>query len=450
MRLLASLLLVSTAGCGTSVPNGIFTLTTGHEDDTFSADPKVTSVEVTRTGEDGDEARLADLTTPPTSIDLGKSGTYRYSVLGTDEDGQLQAVGQSLWADAEALKGLEIPLFVGRTDRFCRPPEAFLVDQGTHPLAGIYAGNIIWTLGGRTSDGDYVWGDGYSVAYWQQSSPPSSFQVTDCPSLPCHYLSFAVVGRQYGVAVGEDYALGIDGISGVTSEYGLPDGLDSWSDVAGGSTVDLPDDTAYIVGGTRSNDATFAVIFIDEEAAISYLPLAVARSGAAAVYVDGRGLVVVGGSSEGSGVELLATGDDTFQPLAYPSDPVTGAGLLIEDESHLLRVGGRTADGDPAPTVRIDLGCGDACELEAEPDFDLDAVDVHAFSGELQDVVVGYDADDLTLAWRRTDSGFEPLKLREERKGATALAVPTGSVALIGGLSPEDDSPRSTIEMVAY
>jgi hypothetical protein len=450
MRLSASWLLVLTAGCGSSDPGSIFSVTTGHEDDTFTADPEVTRIEVTRTDEDGNETTLAQLTTPPTSIDLSKTGAYQYSVLGSDQDGELRAVGRSFWADAKELSGQKIPLFVSRTDRFCRPPEGLLVDQGTHPLAVIYGGSIIWTLGGRTTDGDSVWGDGYSVAYWQQTCPPSSFRVTDCPSPPCHYRSLAVVGRQHGVVLGEDYALGIDGVSGIESDYALPDGLESWGYVAGGRTFGLPDDTAYIVGGTRTGQATVAVVFIDDGASLSHLSLTVARSGAAAVYVEGHGLVVVGGSPEGTGVEVLATGDDTFTALAYPSDPVTGAGLLIEDESHLLRVGGRTAEGDPAPTVHIDLGCDGECELQPEPDFDLDALDVQGFSGEIQDVVVGYDADDLTLAWRRTNSGFEPLELREQRQGATALALPTGNVALIGGLSSDEGNPLSTLELVAY
>ena len=238
---------------------------------------------MTRTDEDGNETILAQLTTPPTSIDLSKTGAYQYSVLGSDQDGELRAVGRSFWADAKELSGQKIPLFVSRTDRFCRPPEGLLVNQGTHPLAVIYGGSIIWTLGGRTTDGDSVWGDGYNVAYWQQTCPPSSFRVTDCPSPPCHYLSLAVVGRQYGVVLGEDYALGIDGVSGIESDYSLPDGLESWGDVAGGRTVDLTNDAAYIVGGTRIGEATVAVVFIDDRASLSHLSLMVARSGAAAV-----------------------------------------------------------------------------------------------------------------------------------------------------------------------
>ncbi len=444
-------MLVSVTGlcaCGSEIPDGAYAITIGREDDTWARSPAVTEIDVVRVTGAGRQERVSRTKEPPELIHMGTSGRYWFAVEGLDEDGTLRAVGRSFSAESSEFAGAEIPLFVGRTDIFCRPPEGFAVAPGAFPPVAIVGGANLWVLG--ESDGEVVPTDGYSLLSWSELQPPAMLAALDCPNSSCRFDSFAVGGERYAIAIAGDKAIGIDSRDVYYAELQPPEGLDSWEDLAKGRTISGPRTTAFIVGATRDEAPTSGAALIDESGLVSAMPLNVARAGAAATWVDGRGLVVVGGSAEGAGVELAAVDTTSFVTLAYAPDPVTGAALLVEDERHLLRIGGRTDAGEPAPSVRLDLGCGTSCAPVLVPDLDLDIAHLVGFSNGTAHILVGQDEDDMTVAYRVTEETIESLELREPRQGASALALPTGHVALIGGLIPGKESSRSTLELVGF
>ena len=112
----------------------------------------------------------------------------------------------------------------------------------------------------------------------------------------------------------------------------------SFADIAGGATITGDSGIQYIVGATRSTGTpTAAILEIDPSDTSDtnyqvagrphWLNLANARLGASATWVEGRGLVVAGGSATAPGVEVLAPSAAVAAPLAFaPDDTVDGAG----------------------------------------------------------------------------------------------------------------------------
>jgi hypothetical protein len=157
-----------------------------------------------------------------------------------------------------------------------------------------------------------------------------------------------------------------------------------WKDVAGGATVVAPNGDAFIVGGTRTDTSLGPTNYVvklstaveDGEAGTtstyaSFLTFDTPRLGAAAVwspYLAG-GLVVVGGSTTGTGVEYLGgaateAGASLPTSVQYPSDPTQGAGAVALGGTEVLVAGG-TLNGRPAPVRMFDLMCSSSCLAEA-------------------------------------------------------------------------------------
>ncbi len=259
--------------------------------------------------------------------------------------------------------------------------------------------------------------------------------------------SLAVVDVTLAVFVGDDWAVTVDTASGAQTTVTLPAGLDNFGEIAGGRTIVAGDGSAYIVGATRAASPTSAVLRLSSSGVPTVLRLGTPRAGAAATWAAGRGLVVAGGSSEGAGAELIADGASAFSPVPYPADPTTGAALITTDADTALRLGGRDAQGDPAPTVALALGCAKDCvPADATPAIALD--DAQAFGFDGGDIAVVGSAGGLTQVVHigAGTNVAEPLPLREPRSGATALLAPTGQLALVGGTHP-DGSPASSIEL---
>jgi hypothetical protein len=118
-----------------------------------------------------------------------------------------------------------------------------------------------------------------------------------------------------------------------------PDGT-TFADVAGGAVIAGDDDSAYLVGGTRALPSDL-VIRLASDGSIAARHMSVARSGGAAAWWPGHGLVLVGGAKVDSSappVELLAIGVATGTTLAFPSDGTKGAIVASDGGNKIVRV----------------------------------------------------------------------------------------------------------------
>ncbi len=134
-----------------------------------------------------------------------------------------------------------------------------------------------------------------------------------------------------------------------------PTGL-TFADVAGGRAIDGGSGSTYIVGATRATNATAAVLVVDSTGLLSARTLALARAGAAAEFVTGHGVVVVGGASGTPGVEVIPDDGTAEVTPPYAADTTTGASIIPAASDQAILAGG-IVNGMPAPTRSIDLKC---------------------------------------------------------------------------------------------
>jgi hypothetical protein len=175
------------------------------------------------------------------------------------------------------------------------------------------------------------------------------------------------------------------------------------------------------------------------------------RARAAATWVDGVGLVVAGGSDTAAGVEVLADGETTPQPLAFPPDPTSGATAVLGTEGDLVLVCGTDA-GTAAPIRQLDVDCTADCMptiLSADLGATLEACHAFAIEGE-RVLLTGSDSADgvmRSFSFAVATADVVEHALREPRKGAVTLPAPNGTLAIIGGSHAGDDTSAAlTIE----
>jgi len=444
VRKLLSVLFLLLEGCGEvpALPPGEVVLTEGQESDTWSRDPAALTVEVEKISESGDRRHIASLAAPAKGFSLGLGAVGEYDVTGYDVNQVARVRGHSVLVDPLGLAGTKLPLFVGRVGAFSRPPSNLLTEPGEAPLLALLAGRFVFMAGG--SDGSGVQTDGYDLGFW---APVADSPVILCRHEPCAFRTLAVVRNWLALAIGADWAIWHDVQSGLSGNVGLPAGMKSFAEVAGGRAIQAPDGTQYVVGATRAAPPTAAVLRVDPEGVLTRLSLTSERAGAAAAWAPGYGLVVVGGSPSGAGAELLAQEASAFTPLGYAPDPTTGAALSVLTGTTLLRAGGRQPDGSAADSVQLDLGCGTSCTPLPHPArIELDAALGFSFENATV-LVIGVAPTGETAAALVSDDRVETLALREPRRGATALALPTGQVAVVGGTLLQGGAPARSLEL---
>ncbi|MEB2324717.1 MAG: hypothetical protein OZ921_19535 [Sorangiineae bacterium] len=421
---------------------GALALTLGHETDTWSLTPAPVRVELRKLLADGTRVELGRAPAPIARVSLGEGADGVFEVAGLDADDARRVTGRSVALSPAGLAGMVLPLFVGRADRFSRPPGELSSARGERPRVAVVGGRH-FLVAEAAADGGITL-DGYDFGVF---APHRAYPPLTCPSEPCAPRSLAVVDATLAVVIGDDFGLTLDTASGATSSFAPPDGLASCAELAGARAVERGDGSACLVGATRDAPPSSAVLCVSADGEPTVLRLATPRAGAAATWLAGRGLVVAGGSASGPGAELLADGATAFASLPFPPDPTRGAALAPLDADSALRLGGRDDAGEPAPTVRLALGCANDCQAEAaSPDLALDRAEAFGFDGGVI-IVVGDGPDGLSAAFRRDDASATPLPLREPRRGATASRTPTGAVALVGGAHP-DGTPATTLELV--
>jgi hypothetical protein len=451
--------LLASFGCGeTEIPTGQVYFTPGAEPSSLKS--VVASYVVERIDTAGNSTTLFEGETLPITIDMGTSGVYRFRATGKDAAGNVVARGETVPQDVHTLAAVQIPLFMARTDRTSIADNQFDIVPGEYPKVGVVGNSALWMF---TQPNEDLATDAYNFSYWQQVTPEGLSNIS-CTG-GCDLQTLAMVGGTIAFVVGNTQMLWADEYAELVGTFPLPEGLDSYSSLAGGRALPGANYTSVVVGATRKGTPTsYAMAFSISSASEvvgTVSRLASARAEAAALFEVGFGLVVAGGSAEGVGVERMLPGETEFRPVNYPADPVTGAALVVKDATHLqlLRVGGLNPDGSPAATVSIDVSCAlDLCTPEPLVDTPpLGIVNAQAFldaeSGE--SIIAGENADGLTELYRYAPQSNQftaiSIPTNQERVHATAVRLPGRKVALVGGVAPDGTAAdRMFLSVVSY
>lgn len=419
---------------------------TGQESDTFSVDPKVTRVDVVLTTLEGTTVKAS--AEPGGTFDLGElpeDQQITIEVTGVDVGGATVARGRTLSGILLASVEGAIPVFVQRVNQWARPPNG-LVHAHVGAPAGVLSEQLLLLTGGASAAGkdgpvEPDKSDFYDL-FGYGGSLASTF-----PRVPSTIVSLGSVFLLIDAAG----ATWINYAEGSTPEATAPDGLDSFGLVAGGSAIRASEGRTFVVGATRSGEPTDAVLEVNDDGTLTAHKLAQPRRGAAAVWVEGVGLVVAGGSASGAGVELLSEGGTAFVPRdAFPADPTEGAGAVIDPPGGVALIGG-AAGGVAAATRRLDPTCVGECAVTvvegATIPVAIGGVSAYALDGA-RAIVLGSEigGEGLTRTFLVEIGGsVTELPLREPRRGATPIPAPNGTLVLLGGEHP-DGTPALSVE----
>lgn len=444
-----ALMACSVGGC-TDDRNIEVEVMTGQESDTFSADPPVVKVEIHAEGQSSEGPIAQSVETEPGGeFDFGSvpaDALLSFDVRGFDADGNVVVRGRSLPIAIASVQGELIPVFAQRVGAWARPPGGLTRAHVDAPT-GVLAERFLFSTGGTAAadaDGsaDAAGGDFYDLLSYGGS--------TSASPLPRVAQSMVVRGTQALIIDGEGASL-VDFETGTSADVPLPDGLTSFADVASGRPVEAEDGSTYVVGATRADSPTAAVLRVGPAGALDGLTLREARAGAAAVWVPDVGLAVVGGSSADPGVELLSSGSSTFSATSFPADETAGAGAVVEGDARIALLGGHLG-GLPTATRLLDLTCTTDCQAEIVEDvrFDVPLADVQAYAlSDGTSLIIGQDDTDGSTRTFLVDlAAGAPVDvpLREARRGARPTAAPNGTLVLMGGTT-EDGAGVSSIEM---
>jgi hypothetical protein len=415
----ASLVLLGASCAGT--PEGTIVIVTGEEADAFSRAPAPTLVIAERIAIDGSRTEVSRATLPAETLDLGelkRSDVGGVGVTALDPGGKVLLRGESLFVQWGALEQTNLEVFVQRTGelaRLPRGPEAFDAAKvsmlvGRYVLATNGTSAVLYDLLGLRT-------------------------LSSRPVLPRPARSVATVGSAT-LLIDEAGATTYDFSTNQTFPLTAPAG-GTFAEVAGGERAPGPDESQHIVGGTRLvGGPTARVLLIDKAGKATFVGLTAPREGACATFVEGRGLVVIGGDSAAAGAELLAPGATLATPLPFPPDPVRGCAATTLDTRHVLVVGGTGAAGDTGngtPARVLDLACTTTCAPVPWPEpIALVRADAQALAPDAA-LVVGDDASGATHAFRVSAGGNREVPLRTPRRGARLLPTPTRAFTIVGG-----------------
>jgi hypothetical protein len=418
-----------------SSPSGTLKLVTGEEDAavTFAG---VTAMTVEWVDGDAGAHTLAQVAWPASSINLGSvdEGTVgQIQVKGSDATGAHVVFGSVIPLQFGALDGVTLPVFMQRVGAFARLPQP-PNDSRTSPLLGVLGGRYLVMTGG----------DDPSTSTTSQLYDLLTLQPLLYPPVLPPAESMALVGTT-AYMITESGATLYDLSSSDGGTVALPSGLATAASVAGGATVVATDGTQYIVGGTRVlHEPTDAILRIDGTGTATWIHLAVARQGAAAVWLDGpRGLLVAGGSDKAPGAELVLD-DGEVKPIDVPADPSMTAGAATLDDDHLVVLAGGSMPDLSDPGVRVlDLQCATPCVPSTWPALPTPLAFAQAYGmpGKSSVVVVGSVlGGGATHVFLLTEQGPTEIPTRVPHTHARTVASPVGitpgSFFLVGG-APE-------------
>ena len=424
-----------------STPTATFTVTTGDETDALTRAPAPTTLVVDALDLDGNAQEIARTPLPADTLALGDKqstdvGALRVTAL--DATGKALVRGETLYVQFGALADAPISVFVQRLGELARMPGASALPVLDGPKLAVTNARYVIAASGT----DVVIYDLLLL-----------HALSGIPSFPRPARSLVAFGSAAAVVIDEQGATAVDLSTAETSTIAAPTG-GTFAEIAGGSTVNAPDGSAYVVGGTRTTGGpSQRVLAISKDGAVAFATLAAPREGACATWVDGRGLVVVGGNVPGAstggtggttnaapGAEVIAPGSVQGAPLPYPADGVKGCGASSLDASHVLVAGGVGSTADvmgAAPARVLDLACASMCTPALWPGA-LPLVRAEAFTlGPTAALVAGDDASGASRVFRVSAMGSNEIALKAPRKNARLVALPVkGTAAIVGGAAP--------------
>ena len=439
MRSGKAILLVTSclgAACSSS-DNGSIQLVTGEETDTFTRPPAPTKLRVDAVDSSGHVTTLSTTPLPAATVDLGTQSEATVAALevtGLDASGNRIVFGESLPLLFGGLAGMTVPVFVQRVGELARLPGP-LSDARRAPLLAQVQGQYVFVGGGAEAS---------TAATTQLYDFGQLAPLPSPPTLPLVPQSVAFVGTVAWLIGSTGAADYFDFSSNGQAALQAPAG-GSFADVAGGLTVIGDNGVQFIVGATRtSGAATATVLEIDPNdtsnpnypfGGPTWLTLTAPRLGAAATWVPGRGLVVIGGSGSAAGAELVSPGSTKGSALPYPPDPSGAGGATALSNEIVLVAGGYSATGD-AGARTIDLTCTAQCApVVWEPALPVPILFAQAFTIDPANAfVVGSEVlTGRTHAYRLTSATATEVPTKVPHSNARAIWSPVGSVVLFGG-----------------
>lgn len=433
-------------GCSSSATAVHLDVTVGHETDAFSQDPKVVSLAIDGVAPDGTVVMTA-IAAPGGTFDFGDVSLdtqVTFEVTGADAQGKTVMRGRSLGAiPLDSVTGT-LPVFVQRVNQWARPPGG-LAQTHVGGVASVGAERYVVLGGGTAGTAD--------EANLYDLFTLGGVKVGGIARKPETIVPRAAVL----FFMDHEGATSISLETGDAVDVATPIGLASYALIAGGRPVDASDGRTFIVGGTRPGEPTKSVLVVGADGTLSTLELVSARAGAAAVWIEGVGLVVAGGSATGAGIEVLGPKATSFAAGGFPPDTTVGAGAVLDGPSGVVLIGGTLEGGASAPIRRLDPTCVvQPCVLEtitgSDPSVALTSVHAYTLGGGRVFVVgdeIALSAQTRTFVLQLGASATE-LPLREPRRGAAVSPAPNGTLALLGGtlVDGAGDKPALSVELL--
>lgn len=424
-------------------------ITVGHETGAMTVDPPVENVVVKGVPCASCAADDIQAEAPPGgTLDFGEvdeTAAYTFEVTGFDASNNPVLRGRSLGGIVLGeIASDTFSVFVERLGGWSRPPGSIGRTHIEAPTVTVGERYLFLTGGKGGADAPQI--EEYDLLSWAGIQGTETFPFAAL-TLWSDVSAVLALGSPN---TDEAVQLDADGFFAPA----LPADLTSFGEVAGGSVV-ASSDRVFIVGATRPDSPTDAVLDIDltNENAVTVRRLNSPRAGAAAAWLADVGLVIIGGSDTAPGVEVLGESAEKFAIRDFPPDPTVGAAATRGSVETLLLVAGGTTGNSPATTRAFDPRCTSACAAEDLPDLTLPiavrrTTAYFAATGKL--VVVGDETAEsgLTRTFLLDDlkNTVVEMPLREPRKGASTVAAPNGTLALWGGSHP-DGSDALTLEM---
>lgn len=413
-------LLFAISACS-SDPTGTLQIVLGGEADALTRAPAPNTLVVESIGLDGTTSKLSRTKLPAASIELpvlDQATVAQIRISAIDDAQVTRASGTTLPFQLGALQNSQLDVFVQRVGEFARMPSPFTA-KFILPPATLLLGRYLFISNGFAS---------------QIYDLLGLYALSNPPTLPRAALTVVANGTRV-LLIDAQGATWFDLSDSSSTEIAAPSG-GTFGEIAGGVPLIDENGVTYVVGATRTTTATSRVLVVTSDGALSFASLATARAGAAATVVAGRGVVVVGGSSDGQGAEVLAAGSTQGTPLPFPADPTVGAGAVPLDVTHVLVAGGGTG-GTDAGTRVLDLACGASCAptpWTAPLPFPISSVAFAALPARTNEwMMVAADSAGTTHALHFVNGAIREEPLRVGRTGATMLPLPTGGVAVLGG-----------------
>lgn len=400
-------LLVGFAAAACSSTTEPFVLTVGGGlDGPPLADPAVVSVELRVRSLAGAETAVATAKRAAGGLDLpdaAKSGQGSLAVAGVDGGGKVLVYGRTIPVDLGGLTDAQssITVFAQRVGSLAR---AMNLPRAPKSPRCVLVGVRYLVIGEAAS---------------------TSLQVVDllratvsdeASALPFAPETLASAGGYVLALSAKGEAARVDLEAGSVSTPSAPTGA-AFADVVGGAVVVGDDGAAFVVGATRPTGPTDLVLRLATDGTLAARRLGVARAGAAATTMPGRGIVVAYGAPVGP-VELLAPTATNATTLPFAASAGPGGLLAAWDGNRLLRV----VEGGAATTLDLSCasGCTEVAALEAGAGPGATALALEG--GGV--VAVRANAVQLLDGTKATGLGAAPT-------GTCAVALPTGLVAVV-------------------